>query len=100
MSRELIVGPGAESDIEEGYGWYEERQPGLGSRFIEELDTALQRLAANPASYQEVLPDIRRAITHTFPYLVFFTFDATAVHILAVVPAAQDPNVILSKLGQ
>ena len=29
MSRELIVEPGAQADIEDGYGWYEERQSGL-----------------------------------------------------------------------
>ena len=100
MSRELIVELGAESDIAEGYGWYEERQSGLGSRFLEELDTAFARLAENPASYQEVMPNIRRAVTHTFPYLVFYTFTAQAVYILAVIPAAQDPNEISSKLGQ
>ena len=98
MSRTLIVEPGAQSDIEDGYGWYEKRQPGLGQRFIEELDIAFSRLVENPASYQEVMPQVRRAVTHTFPYLVFFTFNSQAVHILVVVPAAQDPNFIASKL--
>ena len=100
MSREVIVESGAESDIAEGFGWYEERQPGLGSRFLGELDTAFTRLAENPASYQEVMPNIRRAVTHTFPYLVFFTFTPKAIYVLAVVPAAQDPNAISFKLGQ
>jgi toxin ParE1/3/4 len=98
MSRALIVEPGAQSDIDDGYGWYEERQSGLGRRFIEELDTAFLRLTDNPASYQEVMPHIRRAVTHTFPYLVFFTFDSQAVYILAVVPAVQDPDLIESRL--
>jgi len=98
MSRELIIKPGAEADIEDGYGWYEERQAELGRRFIEELDTTFERVVQNPSSYQEVVPDIRRAVTHTFPYLVFFTFNTQAVHVLAVVPAAQDPSYIASKL--
>ena len=98
MSRDLIVEPGAQSDIEDGYVWYEERQSGLGARFIDELDTAFVRLVENPASYQEAMPGIRRAVTHTFPYLVFFTFSNQAVYILAIVPAAQDPNFIASKL--
>ena len=49
MSRTLIVEPGAEWDIEDGYGWYEERHPGLGVRFIDELDTTLLRVVENPA---------------------------------------------------
>lgn len=98
MSRALIVEPGAQVDIEGGYGWYEERQSGLGRRFVEELDTTFERLVENPTSYQEVFPEVRRAVTRTFPYLVFFTHDALAVHVLAVVPAVQDPDYIASKL--
>ena len=51
MSRILIVEPGAESDIEDGYGWYEERHSGLGARFIGEVDTIFLRVVENPASY-------------------------------------------------
>ena len=50
MSRTLIVEPGAQLDIEDGYGWYEKRQPGLGQRFIEELEIAFSRLVENSAS--------------------------------------------------
>jgi len=98
MNRTLFVAPGAQADIEDGYGWYEERQSGLGRRFIEELDLTFQRLVENPASYQEVLPEVRRAVTRTFPYLVFYTHNEIAVHVLAVVPAAQSPDYMASKL--
>ena len=98
MSRILIVEPGAESDIEDDYGWYEERHSGLGARFIGEVDTTFLRVVENPASYQEVMPQIRQAVIHVFPYLVFFTHTAEAVCILAVVSAVQDPNFIASKL--
>ncbi len=98
MSRVLIIEPGAEGDIEDGYGWYEERHSGLGLSFLAELEAAFQRVVENPASYQEVAPEIRRAVPRTFPYLVFYTFNTHAVHILAVVPAAQDSDYIGSKL--
>ena len=51
MSRILIVELGAESDIEDDYGWYEERHSGLGARFIGEVDTIFLRVVENPASY-------------------------------------------------
>ena len=40
MTRRLIVCPGAETDIQDAYEWYEERQEGLGRRLIEELEQA------------------------------------------------------------
>ena len=98
MSHELIVEPEAEADIIDGYVWYEKRQRDLGSMFIEEVDASFNRIAANPELYQEVEDGIRRSVTHSFPWLVFYTFDEKAVHILAVIFAAQDPTYITSRL--
>jgi plasmid stabilization system protein ParE len=99
MSRVLIVTPAAEADILDGYRSYEEKQSGLGYRFLDEIEKALARIAPNPFQYQEVEPDIRRAVVHIFPYLVFYTFDQDSVHVLAVIHGAQDPAYIKSRLG-
>ncbi len=72
MSRHLIISPGAEDDIQDAFGWYEERQDELGRRFIGELDLAFDRIVAEPHSYQEDFPGIRRSILHVFPYLIFY----------------------------
>jgi plasmid stabilization system protein ParE len=34
MGVELVVAPEAQQDIEEAYGWYEERRSGLGEDFL------------------------------------------------------------------
>ena len=98
MIRRLIAKPGAEADIEHGYRWYQDRQSGLAGRFMEELDATFERITENPASYQEISPEIRMAVTHTYPYLVFFTYDQEAIYILAVLPGAQDPAYISARL--
>ena len=99
MSRALIVTPDAEADILDGYLSYEDKQSGLGIRFLNEVEETFARIAPNPLQYQEVEPDIRRAVVHTFPYLVFYTFGPDSVHILAVIHGAQDPAYIKSRLG-
>ncbi len=83
MNRRLIVDSGAELDIGDGFRWYEARRPGLGERFLDELDAAFQRVVENPAAYQQVVSEVRRAVVRIYPYLVFFTFDLEAVHISA-----------------
>ena len=98
MRRSLIVEPEAEADILDGYLWYENREEGLGSRFIEELESAFGRVVANPMSYQEAESGVRRSVTHVFPYLVFFSFDDDAVYVLTVIPASQDPDYINARL--
>jgi plasmid stabilization system protein ParE len=98
MSLQLIVEPEAESDIFEGYLWYEERQHELGSKFLEEIESCFDRIVENPRLYEEVEVGIRRSVTHTFPWLVFYASDEQAIHILAVIFAAQDPAYIASRL--
>ena len=99
MSRELIVTSEAEADILDGFQSYEGKQPGLGSRFLDEIEQALNRIALNPYLYQEVEAEIRRAVVHTFPYLVFYIFDEDAVHVLAVIHGAQDPTYVVARIG-
>ena len=98
MSRRLIVTKEAEADILDGYLSYEETQDGLGSRFMDEIERVFQRVLPDPFLYQEVEKDIRRAVTHTFPFLVFYTFDDETVHILAVIHGSQDPAYINERL--
>ena len=99
MSRKLIVTKEAEADILHGYISYEEKQEVLGGRFLKEIELACRRILPNPFLYQEVEPDIRRAVTHKFPYLVFYTFDEETVQILAVIHGSQDPPYINQRLG-
>ena len=99
MSRKLIVTKEAEADLLDGYLSYEEKQEGLGWRFMDQIELAFDRMLPNPFLYQEVETDIRRAVTHTFPYLVFYTFDEQTVQILAVIHGSQDPASINKRLG-
>jgi plasmid stabilization system protein ParE len=66
---------------------------------MDEIERAFDRILPNLFLYQEVDTDIRRAVTHTFPYLVFYTFDEQTVQILAVIHGAQDPAYINERLG-
>lgn len=99
MSRKLIVTKEAEADILDSYRSYEAKQEGLGRRFMDEIERAFDRILPNPFLYQEVETDIRRAVTHTFPYLVFYALDEQTVQILAVIHGTQDPAYIKERLG-
>ena len=99
MSRKLIISQEAEANILDGYFSYEEKQEGLSRRFMDEIELAFDRILPNPFLYQEVETDMRRAVTHTFPYLVFYTFDEQTVQRLAVIHGSQDPAYIDERLG-
>jgi plasmid stabilization system protein ParE len=94
----LVVDPAAEVDILEAFRWYEISSLGLGNRFLDSLDSAFQSIIDNPVAFPNVIEDVRRTLTKTFPYLVFFTANEESVYILAVIHASQDPDYITSRL--
>jgi len=98
MKLALIIEPAAEEDILIGYQWYEERQAGLGTRFLEALEALFDQILENPRLYLELVPGVRRSVTRTFPYLVFYAFEQNVIHVLAVIHAAQDPDYIEERL--
>lgn len=99
MKTSLVVEPAAEEDIFHGYLWYEERHLGLVLRFLIALESLFSKILERPKLYPEALPGIRRSVTRTFPYLVFYTIETSSIHILAVIHAAQNPNYISARLG-
>lgn len=95
----LVVEPDAEEDILHGYRWYEDRRVGLGLKFLEALEESFDLILENPLLFIEVITGVRRSVTKTFPYLVFYAFERDTIHILAVIHAAQNPNYIAERLG-
>lgn len=77
MKLALIIEPAAEEDMLIGYQWYEERQLRLGAKFLEALETVFDQIRENPRLYLESVPGVRRSVTKTFPYLVFYALERT-----------------------
>jgi toxin ParE1/3/4 len=99
MSRRLILRPEAEEDVRQGYLWYEERQAGLGQRFITALDAALAAIQERPEAYHQVEGEVRRALAKRFPYGIFYVVEPQRIVVLAVLHTARDPQVWQARAG-
>jgi hypothetical protein len=62
-----IVRPLAEADLEQAANWYDEEQPGLGSRLLGDVDQVFERIRERPQQFSVVSGEIRRALLHTLP---------------------------------
>jgi len=91
MKRKLIVRRRAESQAFHARDWYESQLKGLGLRFVDELDVAIQRAQQNPQHYQAVYREIRRVLLRRFPYAVFFVAEPGRVVVLAILHQYEDP---------
>ena len=91
MIRRLIIRAQAETDIAEAAAWYESRFPGLAGQFLAELDSALRRTLANPqmSLCLRRRPEVRRTLTHRFPYRVFFILQPDAIIVIRILHTAR-----------
>ena len=67
MSVPAVYLPEAEDDVVAAHASYENRQTGLGDRFLEAAQDQVNHIRSNPQLYGIVRGDIRAAPLHGFP---------------------------------
>lgn len=68
--------PEAANDLRAAMEWYEEREAGLASAFLEQADLAFYRAASHPERYPKAHGHLRRILMQRFPYAIYFSQDA------------------------
>lgn len=78
--------PQAELELEAEAQYYEERAPGLGERFIREVQAALEIASAFPQVGAPYQYGTRRVFLRKFPFSVVYQELTTELVILAIAP--------------
>jgi plasmid stabilization system protein ParE len=71
-------------DIKEAYLYYEEQRIGLGQRFLNTLETYLERVQKHPGHYQIKRKPYREAFIKDFPYLIIYEIEVNKVIVYAI----------------
>ena len=90
--RVAIFTQAARAELLDSQDWYEAEAAGLGRRFREEVDRAVQRIIENPLQFPLLFRSVRRAHIRTFPYGLYFTTTNDAVIVVACFHASRDPK--------
>ena len=94
MSHQLIIREEAHSDTLEAYRYYEEKSPGLGERFLQELIQRYSEITDHPEYYgfideQKIIRDVK--LKH-FPYLVVYEINSDKVIVYSVFNGYKNPE--------
>lgn len=81
----------AKNDIELAFEWYEKQRKGLGTEFLDSIDTALNNVLSYPDMYQVAYFDFRRCVIGRFPFSIFYIVEKDSIIIHAVFDNRQDP---------
>lgn len=64
----------------------------MAAQFHHELGVVMTRLAETPLICPEVYRNIRRAVLHRFPYLVWYQVEGSVVTVLVCTHGKLDPG--------
>ena len=92
----------AEREIETAADYYEKQEPGLGLRFVRDLQHAIKFILQFPNAWSPISKRARRCVLRRFPYNVIYCVQRDTVTIVTVVHQRRDPEkwqTLLKELG-
>lgn len=93
MSLVVTFHRAASVEFIEASAWYESKRFGLALEFMAEIDRCISQASEHPLQYAVVHKDIRRIVTHRFPYSVYFRAEEHRIVVLAVFHGSRNPAI-------
>ena len=84
--------PAAEIELIAEAQYYEEHAPGLGERFLAEIEAAVALISRYPRSGSPHLFGTRRVFARRFPFAVVYLDRAHDVAVVAIAPFPRRPT--------
>jgi len=98
MTLKVVFRSAARAEFDGAALWYEDRQPGLGARFVSEIDHAVDLASKYPDRYAIKHEQIRCVRARRFPYSIYYIVESAQIVVLAVFHARRDPAIWRSRI--
>lgn len=92
--------PEAEVDLLETTLYYETQAPGLGEKFAEEVQRAIEQLLAHPSIGAPDNEGFRKWVLDTFPYSLRYSESDDLVYVLVVESQHRRPGYWKSRIAR
>lgn len=88
----------ARDDLIDGYHFYDNQSPGLGSYFLENIYNDIESLKYTGGAHLVIHQHFYRALSKRFPWAIYYTKSNQTVYIHAVTDCRRDPDWIKKHL--
>ncbi len=99
MPAQLRIADLAERDLDEGFAFYEARQPGLGDYFLDSLSADLDSLVLYAGIHRKI-GGMHRLLSLRFPFAIYYTSDEHFIDIWAILDCRRNPLWIKRRLAR
>lgn len=89
---DVVLRSEASADITEAFQYYEDKAEGLGSEFLDAVDSCLNSLDQFPTRNALLYKQVRRALLRRFPYGIFYVVEGETVSVIACLHASRNPR--------
>jgi mRNA-degrading endonuclease RelE of RelBE toxin-antitoxin system len=95
MNYRVIYAPEVKTDLQESIDWYNDKLPGLGARFFQNVKEQLDYIEKNPYAVAIRYDEIRCIKVKAFPYLIHFKVEkeTNTIKIIAVFNTSRNPAI-------
>ncbi|MDN5942678.1 MAG: type II toxin-antitoxin system RelE/ParE family toxin [Nitrospira sp.] len=87
----------AQEDLIQGFHFYESREPGLGSYFLDCLFSDIDSLLVY-AGVHQVVYAYHRCLSKRFPFAIYYSIEKQLVRVRAVLDCRRNPSWIRKRL--
>lgn len=89
----------ARRDLLEGYLFYEQQAPGIGTYFVDSLMADIDSLIVRAGVHPVYFGSYHRMLSKRFPFAVYYRFQEETARVYAVLDCRRSPAWIRNKLG-
>ena len=82
----------AKKELFDSSDYYSQQRPGLGERFLTEVESCVQEIATSPGRHPKYFKDVCRCVMTQFPYGIYYRVEGEKIRILAVAHSSRHPN--------
>lgn len=80
------------AELADAFDWYEARQPGLGHRFLDEIEEGRRRIEEFPAEWHPIGRGVRRFRLNSFPYGLVYVIEADEIVVVSAMHLLRRPS--------
>lgn len=95
---QLVITRAAETDLLEGYAFYEAQQAGIGEYFLDSLFADIDALACFAGIHAKPDGRLYRVLAKRFPFAIYYDLVGDTVRVIAVLDCRQNPASITRRL--
>jgi len=96
---QVRIARAAETDLLQGYAFYEQQQTSVGDYFFDSLSADIDALALYAGIHPKPDGRLHRALAARFPFAIYYDLKDGVATVVAVLDCRQNPESIVQRLG-